>query len=181
MAEDNVEQGDSSKTIFYDTLSDTKYRDRLKAHNEALYRYYLTQEEWAHKGHTDYAKWLFASLLAVHGGAIYALSSLRPSVPATKSEFLILAAAQNLAAIFLTLIAGLFAWVNLQFLEHYYKKVADPKLLYRHDPFPDPSKWVNRTLYMSAIFGMISGVLFATSAATAICGLYRIKPLPIVW
>ncbi|QXC50939.1 hypothetical protein KHC17_10405 [Agrobacterium salinitolerans] len=180
----HVERGEGNETsepIFYDSLTDTKYRDRLKTHNEELYRYYLNQEEWAHNGHTGYAKWLFASLLAVHGGAIYALNALRTSVPAAKSDFLIYAAAQNLSAIFLTLVAGLFAWVNLQLAELYYKDMANPKMLYRHDAYPKPSDWIDRTLYASAICGTIAGLLFATSSVTVIMGLFHVKPSPVAW
>lgn len=182
MSDEQTRSGDNLEApIFYDALSDEKYRDRLKIHNEAMYHYYLNQEEWAHKGHTDYAKWLFASLLAVNGGGIYALNSLRTSVPPTKIEFLIYAAAQNLAAIFLTLVAGLFAWINLQLAELYYKKVANPKLLYRHDNIPASSDWIDRMLYLSAISGIIAGILFLTSSIAVVVGLLQVKPEPVAW
>jgi len=166
---------------YYDEITDAKYRNRLKIQNEELYRYYLEQEKIAHTGHVDYAKWLFASLLAVHGGSIYALSSLRTAVPYNKGDFLIWAAAQNLFAVFLTLVAGLFAWLNLQLAEQYCRSLADPTRLYKTSSLPNPSKWNDRTLYISAGFGILSGILFATSAITIIWGLFELRPPPLNW
>jgi hypothetical protein len=52
---------------------------------------------------------MLASLIAVHGGAIYGISGLRNVAPASQSDFLIWGAAFNLAGLFLTLVSGLFA------------------------------------------------------------------------
>ncbi len=166
---------------YYDEITDAKQRERLKIYNVEIYNYYLEQEKIAHTGHVDYAKWLFASLLAVHGGSIYALSSLRTAVPYNKGDFLIWAAAQNLLAVFLTLVAGLFAWLNLQLLEQYFGALANPTRLYKTSALPKASKWIDRTLYISAGFGIISGILFLTSAMTIILGLIELRPPPPNW
>ncbi|CDZ57176.1 hypothetical protein [Neorhizobium galegae] len=181
MRTDEPDANPKPHVIFYDDIADTKYRDRLKLHNEELYKYYRAQEGLSHTGHMEYAKWLFASLLAVHGGAIYALNSLKSSIPVSKSDFLIYAAAQNLAAVFLTLVAGMFAWINLQLAEMYYREVADPALLYRHEHSTEDVRWIDRTMYLSAGFGIASGLLFASSSITVIVGLVAAKPAPLPW
>ncbi|MBP2463409.1 MULTISPECIES: hypothetical protein [unclassified Rhizobium] len=181
MSNDEPVDRETDEIVFYDHMTDLKYRDRLKLHNEELYRYYREQENQSHAGHMDYAKWLFASLLAVHGGAIYALNSLRTSIPQGKSDFLIYAAAQNLAAVFITLVAGLFAWMNLQLAEVLYRNYADPALVYRHIKLDEDVGWMNRTMYISAALGMIAGLLFATSSATVIWGLVAAQPKPLPW
>lgn len=171
----------SKQPMLYEDMADKRYALRLKIHNRELYKYHLEQEKIAHQGHVEYAKWLIASLLAIHGGAIYALNSLRQAVPFGKETFLIYAAAQNLFAIFLTLLAGFFAWLNLQLAEQCYRDYADPKYLYLHEPYAEGNAWIDRWMYTAAICGLLAGCLFLTSSITVVAGLLAIRPTMPTW
>ncbi|MGO8468036.1 hypothetical protein AB9F45_26110 [Rhizobium leguminosarum] len=160
------------KSVFFDEWPDEKERERFKAHNRAIFELFRHEQEQAHSGHMEYAKWLFASLLAIHGGAIYAVNGLRSSVPVDKSQFLIDGAALSLVGVFLTLLAGFFAWLNLLIAENLYRNLATPALLYRTDAMKDvPGNWVDRSMYASAAFGILSALAFAAAAIVVIFGL----------
>jgi len=160
------------KSVFFDEWPDEKERERFKVHQQAIFALYRHEQEQAHRGHMEYAKWLFASLLAIHGGAIYAINGLRSSVPPEKSEFLVDGAALCLTGVLLTLLAGFFAWLNLMIAENLYRNLATPALLYRTDAMQDiPGNWVDRSMYASAAFGILSALAFATAAIVVIVGL----------
>jgi hypothetical protein len=117
---------------------------------------------------------MLASLIAVHGGAIYGISGLRNVAPASQSDFLIWGAAFNLAGLFLTLVSGLFAWVNLQLAEILYGQWANPAILYRDDIKRKSNGWIDGTMYASAVTGCLSGIMFAVSATIIVLGLHRL-------
>ena len=162
------------KSPFYHDWEDRAEADRFQVHAREIFNHLKAYQHASRSGHMDYGKWVIASMLAVHGGAIYAISSLRTSVRHDQVEGLITAAAWNLGGVLMILIAGFFAWLNLQCLERQYDKWADPAMLYRSDKFPtaehktDP---VSATLLLAASFGILSGYAFAVSAVTVIAAL----------
>jgi hypothetical protein len=126
-------------------------------------------------GHVEYGKWLIASLLAVHGGAIFAISGLKDAVKPEQLAGLVNAAAFNLGGVFLTLLAGFGAWLNFQFANTIYERWQTPKLLYRGDALPRDNErgaWkVGATLWVSAAVGIAASLCFVASAILVVCAL----------
>lgn len=158
---------EDGNTHYTDIWADHCARDRYVLIARETYDHFRRYQEHSHRGHIEYGKWLMASLLAVHGGAIYAISGLKASVRADQLAGLLDAAAWNLAGVFCTLIAGFAAWLNFQCAEHIYGTWANPKMLYRSDlispsqPKTDP---INATLLLAAGFGLLAGFSFLASS-----------------
>ncbi|MGV1859986.1 hypothetical protein [Rhizobium rhizogenes] len=159
---------------FYDDISDSNERDRYKLHARETYDRIAQLREETFKGHVEYGKWLIASLLAVHGGAVFAISGLKGSVKPEQLPGLIDGAALNLTGIFLTLLAGFFAWLNFQFAQATYTRWQKPEMLYRSDGFPTDLKgaWkVSAAMYVAAVFGIIASLCFVLSSYFVISAL----------
>lgn len=165
------------RSPFYDDVEDANQREREKLHAREFYDRVESQRAEAYSGHVGYGKWLIASLLAVHGGAIFAISGLKDSVRPDQLPGLIDGAAWNLAGIFLTLLAGFGAWLNFQFAHSIYEAWANPAVLYRRDAFPTAAKggWkINATLYASAAVGISASLCFCISAWCVVSALKTI-------
>ncbi|WP_430251270.1 hypothetical protein [Neorhizobium sp. DAR64860/K0K1] len=161
-----------SKSPFYHAWEDKDEAERFRLHSREIYDHYKAYQAASWSGHVEYGKWLIASLLAVHGGAIYAISTLKDSVRPAQINGLIDAAAWNLGGVFMTLVAGFAAWLNFQAAEATYNRWSDPAMLYRSDSFPsdddrktDP---ITATLFFAAAAGLMSAFAFLTSATTVI-------------
>ncbi|GEC30510.1 hypothetical protein N181_09845 [Sinorhizobium fredii USDA 205] len=158
---------EDGNTHFADLWADEKARERYLLWSKETYDHFRRYQEHSHRGHIEYGKWLMASLLAVHGGAIYAISSLKASVRQDQIAGLVDAAAWNLAGICFTLLAGFAAWVNFQCAENIYNAWAKPEMLFRSDasfikaPKRDP---ITATLILAAAFGFLAGFSFLASA-----------------
>ena len=160
-------------THIFDDWADRGKATRLQFHARERYEYYKRLQEASQRNHVDYGRWLIASLLAVHGGAVYAISGIRSSVGPAQLESLISGAAWNLAGVVFTIFAGFFAWLNFQFAEHIYGEWANPEMVYRNDRWPKDRKRdpVGATLYLSAAAGFFSMYCFVASAVTVIQAL----------
>jgi len=153
-------------------------KDRYLLHAREVYDHLKISRAAAYQGHIDYGKWLIASLLAVHGGAIYAINSIRSAVRPDQIAGLINGAAWNLAGVMFILLSGFCAWLNFQFSERIYDKWTNPAMLYRTDMWPrDNEKFdpVGATLFSAAAFGLMSGFSFLASAI----GVIQTLKLPI--
>ncbi len=128
------------RSPFYDDVKDANQREREKLHAREFYDRVERLRAEAYSGHVGYGKWLIASLLAVHGGAVFAISGLRDSVRPDQLPGLIDGAAWNLTGIFLTLLSGFGAWLNFQFAHSTYEDWVDPAVLYRRDAYPNDVK-----------------------------------------
>ncbi|SCX00745.1 hypothetical protein DSM25558_0171 [Agrobacterium sp. DSM 25558] len=156
---------------FYDEWKNQAEAERYRISAREYLEHCKTYQAASRAGHMDYGKWLIASLLAVHGGSIYAISSIRNSVGAKQIPGLIDAAAFNLGGIFMVLVAGFFAWLNLQAAESLYNKWNDSAVLYRSDMFQrDDGKTdlVTASIWGAAAFGLMSGFMFLASAVTVV-------------
>lgn len=154
-------------SAFVDGWPDEAAKQRYILHAKEVYESNKALRTASYQGHVDYGKWLIASLLAVHGGAIYAINSVRMSVRPDQLGGLIDAAAWNLAGVFCILFAGFAAWLNFQFAQHVYDRWTDPAMLYRTDKWPDDNGRfdpINATLFLAAAFGMLSALSFINSA-----------------
>jgi len=162
---------DPLQSVFVDGWSDEATRQRYVSHAKESYENFKALRAAAYQGHVDYGKWLIASLLAVHGGAIYAINAVRPAVRPDQLLGLIEAAAWNLAGVVFILIAGFAAWLNFQCAQNIYDRWSDPAMLYRTDKWPkdvDRFDPVNATLYLAAGFGLLSALSFVNSAVGVI-------------
>jgi hypothetical protein len=121
----------------------------------------------------DYGKWLIASMLAIHGGSIYAISNLRDHIDAKAAGDLVSAATLNIAGIVSIMLAGFLAWLNFQFAEHLYARWSDPASLYRTDATNPELRFdpITPTLYRAAAAGVLSWVLFIGSAVDVVKAL----------
>lgn len=156
---------------FVDGSSDEVERQRYASHAREVYENLNALRAAAYQGHVDYGKWLIASLLAVHGGAIYAINAVRSAVRPDQLLGLIDAAAWNLAGVVFILVAGFAAWLNFQCAQHIYDRWSNPAMLYRTDMWPkdvDRFDPVNATLYLAAAFGLLSAASFVNSAVGVI-------------
>lgn len=61
---------------FYQDWEDKEAAARIQLYARELFDQYRFLQISSRAGHLEYGKWLIASLLAVHGGAIYAISGL---------------------------------------------------------------------------------------------------------
>jgi hypothetical protein len=168
---------DPNKSIWVDEWTDEQYKARYLFHTKEMYEQYKLYRNLSFQNHVEYAKWLVASLLAVHGGSIYAISSIRESVGQDQLIFLVGGAAWNLAGIVFTLITGLCAWLNFQFAESLFEDWADAAMMYRTDRTPrykmdnrktDP---IGATHFAGAAFGVMSAYCFVVSAVTVVSAL----------
>lgn len=157
-----------------------RHAERPQLHYEEAYRYFRQQELVAQETHVELSKWLFATLVAVNGGAIFALNFLRPVVPASHLEFLVYGAAQNLLGIFLSLLAGLASWCHFQVLENYAESQARFEMVYSEVAIQPPPWTLRWSLVCATVLGIISGLLFATSAVTILYGLFEVINLQLV-
>jgi hypothetical protein len=119
-----------SPNPFVDDWADQKTIERYKFHAREIYDSNRYMERASMQAYLDYAKWILVSLITVHGGAIYAISTIREKVTdGVATQFLMLAAAANVAGITATLLTGGIAWLNFQASEHLYASRANPAIL----------------------------------------------------
>lgn len=159
---------DDSK-VFVSNLDEAE-RLRYQQHAQEIFRQMGDLRAASQRNHVDYGRWLIASLLAVHGGSIYAISGIwngNHKLPPAAAPDLMAGVGWNLFGIGFILVAAFLAWLNFQFAEHSYFRWSDPAMLYRTDRWPkreertDP---VTATLYLSATFGLMSFGSFIAGA-----------------
>ncbi|KAA1176462.1 hypothetical protein FP026_27870 [Rhizobium tropici] len=156
---------------FVELWSDPKRRERYQFHAREWYEFLKQYRDHARQGHVEYGKWLIASLLAVHGGSLYALNALRTAVQPHQVVGLITSASWHLAGIFLTLVAGFFAWLNFQFAEMLYSARVKPIVVFKTDEWHQDQSTrdpVNATMWMAAASGLLSGLCFLFSSVNII-------------
>lgn len=166
---------DPNKSPWIHDWTDKQNKERYQFHVREQYETFKTYRDITFQNHVGYAKWLLASLLAVHGGSIYAISSIRESVRPEQLDALVTGAGWNLIGIGMTLLTGFCAWLNFQIAWVTYNNWADPSMLFNRDKHPatknKKTDLVNATLYAGAGFGLISAYCFAASAVTVISAL----------
>ncbi|SDP89225.1 hypothetical protein [Phyllobacterium sp. OV277] len=160
---------DPNKSPFVSEWTNAIDRERYVFHAREIYESNRYMERASLQAHLDYAKWILASLLAVHGGSIYALSTLRDKFIERPDalEFLASAAAMNVAGIVCTILTAGFAWLNFQALEISYSQKANPAVVYRTDRFDPPISKTNpvmATYYLAIFFAVLSLYCFIASA-----------------
>lgn len=147
-------------TPFADQWDDPAEQERYRQHAREAYDKMKDLRSDSRKYHVEYGKWLIASLLALHGGSIYILSTLADKGKTFTAQALIEPATWNMAGIVFILIAGCMAWLNFQFAEQHYDHWSDPAMLYRQDKWPGATESrfdpINATLFLAAASGVLS-------------------------
>ncbi len=150
-----------SNSPFTSDMSDED-RQRYEQHareNYELHKYYAQRARGAWH---DYAKWILASLLVVHGGAIYIIRAIWSSAgllgEAGSRVDLLEGAKFHAAGIVVTILAGSIAWMNFQAIEIFHNDKIDPRVLYRTDIHKTDGKTdaINSTYFLGIICVVMS-------------------------
>lgn len=154
-------------TPFVHNWADAATRERYIFHARADFDNALEMAKHSQSAQLEYAKWILASLLAIHGGAIYAISNLRGSVPGIDQAALSYAAFLNVGGICFTIVTAMTAWFNFGAAEHMFRSWANPARIYRNDQHPAATRtdMITATYWLSICFAGTSLYLFVASAA----------------
>ncbi|TIO30413.1 hypothetical protein [Mesorhizobium sp.] len=123
----------------------------------------------------DYGRWLIASLLLVHSGALFGLFSLLNSFANQPTSLQMYKAPVwcFVAGLLLALASGFCAWINWSMHSFNYRSSA------RYDMLWDPEKWVDPPHYVtgldvtnwgSIVCGLLSALCVAGGAALILHG-----------
>ena len=137
-----VTQEDPDSSLLVEHWTDPARKERYQYYAREKYEFYKQARELTFKASIEYGKWLLASGLVVHGGALYGINSLRDGSRPELMAGLLQAALWNVAGIIFVLGAGFMTWLNFQFAAAVYDDWANPLMVYKTDQFPEdlPSK-----------------------------------------
>lgn len=155
-------------SLLVEHWTDEKRRERYQYYAREKYEFYKSAREIAFKANIEYGKWLLASGLVVHGGAIYAINTIKDASKPQLMEGLMIGAQWNVAGIVFVLFAGLAAWLNFQFAASIYDDWANPLMVYQTDQFPENNNKrdpVGATRLLSIFAGLLALWSFVASAA----------------
>lgn len=158
---------DPDHSVFVENWTDPKRRERYQYYAREKYEFYKSAREMAFKANIEYGKWLLASGLAVHGGAIYAINSLKDPSNVDLTLKLIEAAKWNIAGIVFVLLAGFATWLNFQAAAHTYDDWANPLMVYKTDEFPTNDRKTDpiaATFWLAIATGILALWSFVASA-----------------
>lgn len=136
-----------------------EYRFIAKEHYQKL----LSQRDKSVQSHIEYGKWLIATLIVIHGGALVAISQVGDNAVEIYSK----SGAFFLIGVMSAMAAGFFAWVNFQLADVILSEQADAAMIIDHkywNPDHKLEPWMTRTLYLSAFFGIFSWLLIGIGA-----------------
>ena len=158
---------DPDQSPWVEDWTDQKRRERYQYWAKEQYEEAKAMRDFAFKSNVEYGKWLLASGLAVHGGAIYAINALKSSVRQNQLSGLLDSAAWNMMGLAFVLIAGFSAWLNFQCAANIYDQRANPLRVYKTDALDgvdentDP---INATRFLAIGCGFLSLFSLASSA-----------------
>lgn len=168
------EQFDPDKSPWIDHWTNDKRRERYEFHARENYQLNRALQVAARQGHMEYGKWLIASVLAIHGGSLYSISSLRTDFKGQPGAvYLLNAACWNVSGIVLIIFTAFLAWLNFQFAEQIHFKRANPAKVYKTDE-EDP---VGRFL-RGSIYGTLWG---AALLGIASIGFFILSVINVFW
>ena len=125
------------------------------------YQFLCERRDMSTSAHIGYGKWLLATLVAVHGGAIVAISNFGSNA----GQILLVAGWYFLAGLMLAILSAFCAWLNFQFAEHAYAEMAQAGMIYDKDDWPAETipheTKITATLWLAAGLGIVSWLLIA--------------------
>jgi hypothetical protein len=151
--------GDPDASPFVLKWTDPDRREQWQHYAREKYEFYKAAREMSFKANIEYGKWLLASGLAVHGGAIYAINALKDPARPELMAGLLEAARWNVAGIVFVLAAGFAAWINFQAAANIYNEWANPQMVHRTDYFPSPDTRRTNLVGATRLFAMGMGFL----------------------
>ncbi|ATU91998.1 hypothetical protein [Phyllobacterium zundukense] len=122
---------------------------------ELRYQQYQEAKKVTFQLQGDYGKWLIATLILIHGGALaFIASNERLSMLLLPSTFWC-----SIGGVLTALLCGFVTWINWSLHYAFYERV-DPAMLHSGNGWPDydhPSnKWITITFWAGIGFGLIS-------------------------
>ncbi|MFC3165407.1 hypothetical protein [Ciceribacter thiooxidans] len=139
--------------------TDEGYKERYRLHAREVYEDAKALRDFSFKSNVEYGKWLLASGLAVHGGAIFALNTLATNGQAARINGILDSVAFHAAGIFFVLIAGFAAWLNFQYAATLYSRLANPSMMYRKDTWLDLGSEKRDPVGATRFLAMMAGLL----------------------
>ncbi|RNC91498.1 MAG: hypothetical protein ED558_16500 [Oricola sp.] len=147
---------------FFDELPQ-EHAQRAVYHARETYDY-LRRYQWkCIEANVEYGKWLVASLLFVHVGAVFVITQ-------TGDQALVIfrqVGAYHLVGIVSAFACGFSAWLNFRFLEERYDRHVSPAMTYRRDMWPDWNSEkrdpINATFFFAVGFGILSLLMMVFS------------------
>ena len=127
-----------------------------------LYERHAAYDKFASDAHFQWGKWLLASLLVVHGGALVACMSSEE----VGKEILLASGWAFFLGLFSVLCAGAVAWVNWQYVAAQRSAIVfTPEWILDRDSWPEEDvkrhqKWITCTLWVGVVLVIASLVLF---------------------
>ncbi|KKX31956.1 hypothetical protein [Rhizobium sp. LC145] len=155
----STDSEDPDNSVFVAKWTDPDRRERWQYYTREKYEFFKSAREMMFKANIDYGKWLLASGLAVHGGAIYAINLLKDPTRPDLLIALLQAAKWNVAGIVFVLTAGFAAWINFQAAANIYHDWADPRMVHRTDYFPSRDSQKRDVVGATRVFAMGMGFL----------------------
>lgn len=164
---------DGGRRNLINEWQDEKGRERYEILAREVYFKMKDLRADSRRYHVEYGKWLIASMLAVHLGALFLLSSL-VGQPGVDNVQLVDAVVWHVGGIAFIISAGFCAWLNFQCAEIIFDRWSDPTMLIDAEVWPGADEPIRKldpvgaTLFLAAAFGAISLWCFLAGASEAI-------------
>lgn len=149
-------------------------RDRKEV-AELIYKDYKEMQRATFDVAAQWGRWLLASLLLIHGGALFGLFTFLSELadnPSALSQYQA-TVWWFVAGIMLTLFAGMLTWMNWSMHSDDYDNLANAAMLW------DPEEWIgkpahtwglNITYYAAIALGLLSAACIAGGAYSTLNG-----------
>lgn len=141
------------------------------------YELYKEMRKESFRAHVEYGNWLIATMVAIHGGALFALNAIRNSSPSMSEQSvagLVSAASWHVGGIVFIMIAGFMAWLNFQCAAAIYDRWAEPAMLQSLDHWPkddDQTDPISATLFLAGAAGILSAFCLVTGSMKALAAI----------
>lgn len=162
------------ESVWVHEWADEAYRERYRFHAREVYEDSKTLRDFCFKSNVEYGKWLLASGLAVHGGAIFALNTLATNGHADRINGIVDSLAWHAAGIFFVLVAGLAAWLNFQYAANLYDRRANPQMFFRTDGWIDSDDEKTDSVGATRIVAMAAGILSLWSLVASAVNIVQV-------
>lgn len=162
------------ESVWVHEWTDEAYKERYRLHAREVYEDSKSLRDFSFKSNVEYGKWLLASGLAVHGGAIFALNTLATNGHADRINGIVDSLAWHAAGIFFVLVAGLAAWLNFQYAATIYARRANPPMIYRTDAWIDGDDEKTDSVAATRFVAMAAGIMSLWSLVASAVNIVQV-------